>query len=337
MEELAVLTDFFCVAGSQGGAAPAPVPAPAAKAANAPAAKNGKAKAAPAKAAKAPAAKAPATKAPAAAAPAPAAFDAAGLPATERVYLTYEGNFQLSCAATVLACRAAPGAGGAPAVDLVFDVSVFHPQGGGQPSDVGVVRSAANGCEAAVERVSFDFATGVVVHRAAVDVADAFAVGDAVELAVDAAAREAYSRCHTAGHMVDSAMVRAGYALPPTKGYHFLDAPYVEYKGDVPAAERDALVARLKAEFAGLVDEDIATTIEMMEKARAEARLNKVQQNFDFSVFKDPTVRVVGVAGFQCPCGGTHVKSTGSLRDYTVVGIKVKKGVVRIKYDRANK
>ena len=169
MEELAVLTDFFCVAGSRGGAAPAPVPAPAAKAANAPAAKNGNPKAAPAKAAKAPAAKAPATKAPAAAAPAPAAFDAAGLPATERVYLTYEGNFQLSCAATVLACRAAPGAGGAPAVDLVFDVSVFHPQGGGQPSDVGVVRSAANGCEAAVERVSFDFATGVVVHRAAVE------------------------------------------------------------------------------------------------------------------------------------------------------------------------
>ena len=114
-------------------------------------------------------------------------------------------------------------------------------------------------------------------------------------------------------------------------------AKALAYKGDVPAAERDALVSRLKAEFAGLVDEDIATTIEMMEKARAEARLNKVQQNFDFSVFKDPTVRVVGVAGFQCPCGGTHVKSTGSLRDYTVVGIKVKKGVVRIKYDRANK
>ena len=151
---------------------------------------------------------------------------------------------------------------------------------------------------------------------------------------------------------------RGLWNLPPTKGYHFLDGPYVEsasgvsfsssppppggeirgapdrYKGAVPADARAPLVARLQEEFAALVAEDIATTIATYPAAEADARLNRVQKNFDLSTFDDPTVRVVGVAGFECPCGGTHLRSTGLVDDYTVTGIRVKKGVVRIKYDR---
>ena len=132
--------------------------------------------------------------------------------------------------------------------------------------------------------------------------------------------------------MVDSAMVRAGYNLPPNKGYHFLDGPYVEYKGTVPAEKRDGLVASLKGHFDALVDEDVDTTIEMMDKADADHVLNRVQKNFDFDVFTDPEVRIVGVAGYKCPCGGTHVKSTKAVAGYTVTGLKVKKGIVRVKY-----
>jgi Ser-tRNA(Ala) deacylase AlaX len=55
---------------------------------------------------------------------------------------------------------------------------------------------------------------------------------------------------------------------------------------------------------------------------------------FDFSVFKEAEVRIVGIANFLCPCGGTHVPSTSHLSDFEVTGIKRKKGALRVKYDR---
>lgn len=265
--------------------------------------------------------------------PAPAP-SASGPPPTQRLYLTYEGNFQLRCAATVLQCTQTP-SDGTVLLAIIVDASPFHPQGGGQPSDVGCIHHARTGAELRVAKVTFDFATGVVTHAcpgvAAADAAD-WISGDACELEVDATTREAYSACHSAGHAVDSAMVRAGYLLPPTKGYHFLDGPYVEYRGVIPAGDREPLVKKLQDEFRNIVHEDIATTIESLPLAQAEAELNAVQENFDLSVFKDPEVRVVGVAGFRCPCGGTHVRSTRLLRGYTVLGLKNKKGCVRVKY-----
>lgn len=250
---------------------------------------------------------------------------------TERLYLSYEGNFLLECSATVVSCKR-----DGDVVRVAFDRSCFHPQGGGQPSDVGEIVSERTGEALKVAKATYDFGTKVVSHAIAapaegdVDVD----VGDVFALRVDGETRDAFSRCHTAGHMVDSAMVRAGYSLPPNKGYHFLDGPYVEYKGTVPAEDRPALVASLRTHFAALKAEAIATTIVEMDKDEADERLNRVQKNFDFGVFTDPTVRIVGVAGFECPCGGTHLRNTSDVADYTVTGIKVKKGVVRVKYDR---
>ena len=79
---------------------------------------------------------------------------------------------------------------------------------------------------------------------------------------------------------------------------------------------------------------DIPTTICELTKEEAEEELNKVQTNFDFSVFKDPTVRIVGICGFRCPCGGTHVRSSKELEGFHVTGLKVKKGLTKVKYDR---
>ena len=110
----------------------------------------------------------------------------------------------------------------------------------------------------------------------------------------------------------------------------------------IPDAERKALPERLNQQFEELVAKDIPTTICMMAKDDAEAELNGttregVQKNFDFTAFKEPTVRVVGIAGFKCPCGGTHCRSSADLKDFEVTGIKMKKGDLRVKYDMKKK
>mmetsp|Transcript_18742 Transcript_18742/g.43198 ORF Transcript_18742/g.43198 Transcript_18742/m.43198 type:complete len:417 (-) Transcript_18742:35-1285(-) len=48
----------------------------------------------------------------------------------------------------------------------------------------------------------------------------------------------------------------------------------------------------------------------------------------------EPSVRIVRVAGWPCPCGGTHARTTGELasRNWGITGFRSKKGVVRVRY-----
>jgi len=216
---------------------------------------------------------------------------------------------------------------------------VFHAQGGGQPTDVGRLLGTSSGSEVLVTKVSIDRDTGVATHAGKVvgPGAGGLEVGEIVKVRVDDDTRQINSECHTAGHVVDSAMARCGKLFRPTKGYHFLDGPYVEYEGQIPPDERDDFVRELQSAFCQLVDEDIDTKIELMSRADADASCNRMAKNFDVDVFADKRtdfVRVVTVAGFPCPCGGTHVRSTGILRErqWGIVGLKCKKNVVRVRY-----
>ena len=283
---------------------------------------------------------------------------------TDRLYLpSLAGNFTHSSTSTLLSVSFSPGSDqrdGADCEELVklevaFDKSPFHPQGGGQPSDIGRITSPPPAGSPpgspllvlTVVKVTYDFTTKVVTHACTAPSSSSpslslLAKGVECELSVDAAHRELLSKFHSAGHLVDSAIYGLGYdCLVPQKGYHFLDGPYVEYGNgkQIPEAERKTLPARLNVSFEKLIAADIPTTICMMAKDDAEAELNGtaregVQKNFDLSAFTDPEVRIVGIAGFRCPCGGTHVPSTSSLKDFEVTGIKMKKGDLRVKYGK---
>jgi Ser-tRNA(Ala) deacylase AlaX len=254
---------------------------------------------------------------------------------TEMLYLTYQGNFQMECNSKVLQCQFIDEE--QKMVQLCLDKTVMHAQGGGQPTDVGSL-SIVNGEKkqaVTVNKVLIDRSSGVATHSGTIVGGVTLSVGDDVVVSVDAENRKILSECHTAGHVVDSAMARCDTLLPPTKGYHFLDGPYVEYRGIIPADERPALLEKLQAAFQELLEEDIDTKIQILPKAEAEEICNRVAENFfNMSDYGDETVRIVTVAGWPCPCGGTHVKSTGLLKErkWNITGIKVKKDVVRIKY-----
>lgn len=93
-----------------------------------------------------------------------------------------------------------------------------------------------------------------------------------------------------------------------------------------------------------LVGEDMPTVIRTLpaDEAMALCR-DRLAKNFDFSGKggrddnAEGEVRVVTVAGWHAPCGGTHVRSTGELRDrgWYVRGLKCKKGSVRVRYGPA--
>jgi Ser-tRNA(Ala) deacylase AlaX len=256
------------------------------------------------------------------------------LPATELIYYTYEGNFELECESKVLSCQFIDEE--QKTVQLCLDMTVLHAQGGGQPTDLGRISTTIDdNSKVNVTKVLLDRATGVATHTGTMESSSTIKVGDAVHVSVDAENRRILSECHTAGHVVDSAMAKCNTLLPPTKAYHYLEGPYVEYKGTIPAEDRPALLEKLQAAFQELVQDDIDTKIEVLSKENAEEVCNRVAKNyFNLGEFGDDTVRIVTVAGWPCPCGGTHVKSTGDLKDrkWGITGIKCKKGVVRVKY-----
>lgn len=232
-------------------------------------------------------------------------MEAKALTPTDLLYSTFDGNFCMECESKVLNVHHRSDSS---IFEIVLDRTVLYAQGGGQPTDHGVI-VGANGHEISVSKVTIDRDTGIVTHAG--ELKDGvhldLATGENVKVKVDEPRRQILSECHTAGHVVDSAMARCGQQMKPTKAYHFLDGPYVEYEGYVAPEKRDELLRNVQAAFCQLIEESIPTGIDLMTVEEADAVCNRQIKNFDLDMFADKRtqqVRVVTVAGFPCPCGG---------------------------------
>ena len=219
---------------------------------------------------------------------------------------------------------------------VILDATIFHPQGGGQPTDTGTIKSSDGKIfEVNMVRQRPD---NIIVHYGQYQVENStpFSKGDLLHLEVDGENRVKASKSHTAGHLLDMAMIRTGRHMKGLKGYHFLKGAYVEFEGRIEPADRPPLVEMLQKHCDDLVAENaptsyvFATEKEELEKAclpgAAEGAI--AMGRLDVA-----PVRVVYVAGGGIPCGGTHVKSTGEIGKITVTKCKVKKGVTKISYN----
>lgn len=226
---------------------------------------------------------------------------------------------------------------------VILDSSIFYPQGGGQPSDVGklVIDDGSNSMEFYVSLVKAN-EKGQILHHG-VDQGGFFAkltsvanTDMMVNLMVNEEKRMIYSRLHTAGHVLDVAMTNCGFdytRLKPTKGYHFLDDPNVCYDivgSGITPPELVDLPALLTTEVKRLIEADIATIVENMPKEQAQA--NCGDPTTDLTLYPD-TVRMVSIAGAYIPCGGTHLQSTVEIgTDFVVTKCKKKKQTVKVSY-----
>lgn len=236
-------------------------------------------------------------------------------------FLFLENDKQLTGSATVLGVVDWPAGGHA----VVLDQTYFYPQGGGQPADWGRIESAV-GCFG-VKDVRKD--SGVIYHIGEFS-RDSFGVDEVVQLLVESERRLLNSRLHSAGHLLDVALETVGYALEPTKGFHFPNGAYVEYAGDIPLEKRDEVRAAAEAEANRLIQIGGEVKIQSIP-------LDQVK-NFSHFVPEylspEEPVRMVTVSGqWGCPCGGTHVKNISELGRMTVTKIKNKDGKLRVSYD----
>jgi Ser-tRNA(Ala) deacylase AlaX len=219
---------------------------------------------------------------------------------------------------------------------VVTDSTIFHPQGGGQPSDVGCM-TGAGGARFDVEMVRTSAAaSGEVLHfgRFAAS-SPPFRAGEAVEQSVDAEKRLLYSRYHTAGHVLGSAVRHlvekevAGF--DETKASHFPDSAACEFSGSIEGRWKDVIQAKVDE----YVERDMPVEIDWWDedefRRRGLARL--IPEDKSVLGGGSDKYRVVHIVGAEAyPCGGTHVDTTDLCGATTVKKIARSKGKSRVSY-----
>ncbi|MFO7707549.1 MAG: alanine--tRNA ligase [Desulfobacterales bacterium] len=215
-------------------------------------------------------------------------------------------------------------AGPGRAVEMVTEATPFYAESGGQVGDIGRVIGPA-GSAAQVTGVVKD-PTGLVIHRLQL-LSGAIRKGDAVTLAVDAAARSATALNHTATHLLHAALRRvlgehvkqAGSLVGPERlRFDFTHFAHIE---------PEALEA-VEAIVNDKIRENIPAQIE-------EMAADDAFQSGAMALFEEKygdRVRVISLADFSKElCGGTHTQRTGDIGVFKIVSeSSVAAGVRRI-------
>ncbi|KFY01449.1 hypothetical protein V490_00911 [Pseudogymnoascus sp. VKM F-3557] len=222
---------------------------------------------------------------------------------------------------------------------IITDSTIFHVQGGGQPSDTGTMTHADSSFEVHAARHPGEGNQVLHFGRFAPAAggegggATEFEAGSEIQQHVDAEKRNLHSRLHTAGHILGlaiNALCREGVlpALTESKASHYPDSAAVEFLGTIEGKHKDAIQAKTDefVKSARPVKIHWWTMEELLEKCSG------VAGGFDLPE-GEVLGRVVEMEGLgSYPCGGTHVEDCSLVGRIEVKKISRSKGVSRVSY-----
>jgi len=118
--------------------------------------------------------------------------------------------------------------------------------------------------------------------------------------------------------------------LEPGKGHHFPGGSYVEYKGTIPADQREDVKKKVEIEIDRLISAGSDVKVVMSEYDQIKELCGNVPEYLP----KGQPARIVSLVGkMACPCGGTHVKNIKEIGSVKVRKFVVKSGTTRVSYD----
>jgi alanyl-tRNA synthetase len=194
---------------------------------------------------------------------------------------------------------------------VVLDTTPFYSESGGQVGDVGFLTSGSARFEVGdTQKIKAD----VFGHQGSM-AQGTLNVGDSVNAMVDIPVRQASMRNHSATHLMHQ-------ALRDVLGDH------VVQKGSLVTPERtrfdfthsapvtDAQVRHIEALVNAQILNNAATKAELMDIESAQ----KTGAMMLFGEKYGETVRVLDIGSTRELCGGTHVKATGDIGLFKIVG-----------------
>ncbi len=208
---------------------------------------------------------------------------------------------------------------------VVLEDTYFYPEGGGQPSDQGVL--IASGKKVDVKAVKI--VDGTIIHE--VDDADGISIGQTVHGIVSTDRRWRLMQNHTATHILLS-------SIRDVLGPHIWQA----------GAQKDERVSRLDVtHFKDILQDEI---FQIEERANGIIRLNlplhkefvnrnDAEANFGFTLYQGGIpngnkLRLVEIPGIDAEgCGGTHLDFTGEVGYIKVVKVeRIQDGIIRFSF-----
>lgn len=198
--------------------------------------------------------------------------------------------------------------------EVLLDRTAFYPEGGGQPADAGLLRSAAG---ATWNIVGVAKSAAGIVHRADGVVPP---VGERVHGVIDWGRRYAHMRYHTCLHIL-SGVVYHRFGSDITGGQIYLDRARMDLS--LPEFDR-TLADQVVAEVNRVVERGFPISVRFVPLA--ELQRNPGLVRVDAQLVPDvPELRVIDIEGFDVQAdGGTHVRSTREVGPVTLQKIENK-------------
>jgi Ser-tRNA(Ala) deacylase AlaX len=188
---------------------------------------------------------------------------------------------------------------------IILNQTIFYPQSGGQPSDIGTIEFG--NIKFNVSQVKFN-ADKQAEHKGKFENEKEFKIGSSVILNINKNTRILNAKLHTAGHFIDATIQNMGLPLKGKKGYHFPEGPYVEFEG-----------------VASLSVEDLQKEIDLAQLQDLKIVVEH-EEDYRFVSFGQLKLGRVG-------CGGTHLESVAELPRIVIRKIGAKKGNTTVKYN----
>ena len=217
---------------------------------------------------------------------------------------------------------------------LIFDKTIFHPQGGGQPSDQGTIENTSVKLE--LNTIGFDREREVVLHKVSKEEYSKLGIqiGNEFDMKINEEKRRLYARLHSAGHLLDISVNKLGLNLVPGKGYHFLEGPYVEYTGNIDKNSIPTLmenIEKISNQIISQTSEEDSTISKFYDYEQGKKEFGTVPSY----LLTNKPFRWVKLLkdDLGCPCGGTHVKHVNDIKSMKISKITNKGKVVRISYN----
>jgi misacylated tRNA(Ala) deacylase len=196
---------------------------------------------------------------------------------------------------------------------VLLERSPFHPGGGGQLADRGVLRWSGG----EVRVIGIEAAAGGHWHL----IAEPVEMAGAVVVAVDEGFRSMMAQLHTDTHVLN-ALVFQGFQGALVTGAQLNEDGTARMDFDLPDADNDRLRA-LEPEINDVIRQDLPLRYAYVPETDALAERGLIRNR---SVAPPPapdgTIRVVEIVGLdRQACGGTHLASTGASRPVRILKI----------------
>lgn len=207
---------------------------------------------------------------------------------------------------------------------ICLDETLFYKEGGGQPSDKGVI----NWDENSTKVVDVQKENGEVKHYLEGDIPEK---GEIVTGKIDWNQRYKHMRMHTAQHVISWVVLNLYDATTAGNQIH-KNYSRIDFE---PADFDDEDVEKIERAANSLIKKELEVEKQMMGRKELEKEVEEGRSNLDIIPDHiDPLRAVVIGEEDLCPCGGTHVDNLGEIGSINIKN-RVSKGsnVERLEFE----